>query len=323
MKRILISALALLGCLFCVTAQTPIDYNRHPHTRMGNHFPVKGGIGIEQFYMALTPGISEYYALNGITCVADDPEGSYTMDKKNGYLRHVTDGAGQLEIQCCYWRRTDGRCLVGFYYDDHSMNADGRITNTSFLQFYTYNETSQMLEPVRDPWDGDLEGVGHLIVELPRQGKNIRYRWGNEDTDGPWSTLTWNGYDFRKKPAPATAIREGKHLISLQWIEGVKYGSCQIKATGKPGEYTITGTQYNKDKSDWLKIDGKLTVINAKRLSFNGTIKSRVSYVAQGVEQVRRGTYDFVATGSRKYWRLEQMHNPGESCVDYIDIYFN
>ncbi|MBQ0049297.1 MAG: hypothetical protein KBT12_03515 [Bacteroidales bacterium] len=323
MKRFTHLLIALLSTLCCATAQTPHNYDLHPQTRMGNHFPVKGGVGVESFYLALAQGLSEYYAINNFNSVDEDPEGSYTVDKKNGYLRHVVEGAGKLETQCCYWKRNNGRCLVGFYYDNHDMDANGGISCTSFLQFYTYNETLRTLEPIRNPWDEEIEGVGHLIAELPCKGKDLRYRWGNEEDDTPWSTLSWNGYDFRKKPAPATTIREGKHLLSLQWIEGVKYGSCQIKATGKPGEYLITGTHYNKTKTDWLKIEGKLNVVNAKRLCFNGTIKSRVNYIAGGKEQIRCGTYDFVATGNRKYWRLEQMHNPGEICVDYVDIYFN
>ena len=35
-----------------------------------------------------------------------------------------------------------------------------------------------------------------------------------------------------------------------------------------------------------------------------------------------KGTFNFVATGNRKYWRMQEMENPVDECVDYIDIYF-
>lgn len=325
MKRIILCTFAFLSMIFSASAQDSEIYKLR--TTMENSFPVKGGTDIERFYIALMRGSNEYFTLNNINSVKDDEEGSYEVDKKNGYLRHVVEGDGRMEIQCCCWKRDDGRYLVGFYYDSHDnvpdKNNNFYTKHESFVQFYTYNELTKTLDPLRDPWDEELYGKTHLIVKMPQQGKNINYRWGKEDDKGAWSTFTWNGYDFRKKPAAATTIREGKHLLSVQWIEDVNYGSCQIKRTGKAGEYTITGTHYNKAKTDWLKIDGKITVVNSKRLRFNGTIKTRINHIANGKEQIRRGDFDFLSTGSRKYWRLQQMYNPEDICVDYVDIYFN
>ncbi len=318
MKKILFAVIAL-GMAMIANAQN-IDYSRDVRFRMGNSFPVKGGVGIEQFYMALMPGVSTYFKDNNITSIDQDEEGEYIVDKKNGYLSHFAEGSGSLRMQCCYWNRADGSKLVGFYYDAHDFDGQA-IKYNSFAQFYTYNETSKCLDAINKPWDIEMSGMTHVMFQLPRQGKDVQYRWGLEEEDGKWSTLTWNGYDFRTKPAAGGSIKTGSHLISLQWIEGVQYGSCQIKPAGN-GKYTISGTHYNKAKTDWLKIDGTLTVVNSKRLRFSGTIKTRISHIAGGVEQVRRGEYDFLATGSRKYWRLQQMYNPGEGCVDYVDIYF-
>lgn len=322
MRRIIITALAFIGILACASAQD-IDYSRGTRWRMANHFPVKGGIGIEQFYMALMPGVSEYFKLNNITSIADDPEGTYEIDKKNGFIRHTVEGDGRLTMECCYWKRDNGQCLVGFYYDEHDVQPDGSVNYDSFMRFYVYNEANQKLECIREPYDEEMSGYYHLITQLPQQGKDIKYRWGQEEVEGPWSTLTWNGYDFRPKALPSSTIREGRHMLSLQWIEDVKYGSCEIKRTGKPGEYTIKGAHYSKDKSNWLKIDGKITVVNARRFTFDGTIKTRIYHIADGEELVRQGKHDFVVLDKRKYWRLEQQCSPKDVCVDYIDIYFN
>ena len=319
MKRLLFAVLAFAGILLSASAQN-IDYSRGTRWRMKTSFPVRGGVGIEQFYLALMPGISEYYGLNGITSLDQDEEGEYEIDKKNGYIRHVVEGDGRVEIQCCYWKRADGRKLVGFYYDEHSYE-NGKFSYDSFAQFYTYNETLMCLEAINKPWDIDMEGMTHIMFELPRQGKDVKYRWGKEDDGGNWNVLTWNGFDFRKKAAPGGTVKVGQHMLSLQWIEDVKFGSCQVKAAGK-GQYTISGSHFNKAKTDWLKIDGTLTVVDSRRLRFSGTIKTKISHIANGVEQVRRGDYDFLATGARKYWRLQQMNNPGDGCVDYVDIYF-
>lgn len=114
----------------------------------------------------------------------------------------------------------------------------------------------------------------------------------------------------------------GKHLLSLQWISWEKFGSVSLTALKESGKYSCKGSQYSDDKTDWLILDGTITQIDAKHLKFEGTIKTRVSYIAGGVEQVRKGIFDFVASGKRKYWRLQQMDNPGDVCVDYVDIYF-
>ena len=48
---------------------------------------------------------------------------------------------------------------------------------------------------------------------------------------------------------------------------------------------------------------------------------SRVSFLNNGKEYCRKGTFDFKATSGRKYWREQKMNGP-EGCTDYVDIYF-
>lgn len=323
MKRLIFTVLSVVCMAMSVMAQN-IDYSRGTRFRMKNSFPVKGGEGIEQFYMALLPGLHTFYVDKSLAQLQEDNEGEFVIDKKNGYISYFQEGAGSTRMQCCYWNRKDGVKLVGFFYDEHNENPEKqRMEYDSFLQFYTYNTTLKCLEAIRDPWDEELSGMVHMMAKLPQQGKDFTYRWGLEENEGAWKTMKWNGLDFRKTAAaPSKTLRAGQHMLSLQWIEDVKYGSCKITPTSKAGEYTISGEHCSKDKSNYLKINGVLTVVDSKRLSFNGTIRTRIYHINNGNEVLRKGNYDFVAEGQRKYWRMQQEYNSGDGCCDYVDIYF-
>ena len=75
-------------------------------------------------------------------------------------------------------------------------------------------------------------------------------------------------------------------------------------------------------ENSYLKIDGTITIVNAKHLRFTGTISSLVSYLNNGREFKRKGTFNFVPSGKRKYWRLQEMNRANDECVDYVDIFF-
>lgn len=320
MKRSILTIAALI----CLSMSSFAQVSRLYEVRKSieKPLPVKGGVGIEQFYLALAKAQSPGY-YEDITSLSEVEDGEFEIDKPNGYISYFQEGDGSCHERCCYWNRADGTKLFGYFYFGYEW--DGNATKReSLYQFYTYNETTKCLDAINEPWSVEMDDMANLTIELPRKGKDIKYGWikNNDESNVKLTTLTWNGYDFRQKGTPASTIKVGSHMLKLQWIEGVDYGSCQVKATAKKGEYTVTGTHYNKAKTDWLKIDGKLTVIDSKRLRFDGTIKTRISHIAGGKEQIRRGNMDFLATGSRKYWRLQQMYNPGDQCVDYVDIFF-
>lgn len=126
-----------------------------------------------------------------------------------------------------------------------------------------------------------------------------------------------------QKPAPAT-LREGKHNFTLQWISWDNPGKVTItKQTDST--YSVKGEQRSYDDSNFVSIDGVLKVINARELIFDGVIFTQVTHINEGKVCERKGTYHFLAKGTRRYWRLQEMDNCGGAghATDYVDIYFD
>lgn len=114
----------------------------------------------------------------------------------------------------------------------------------------------------------------------------------------------------------------GKHMCSLQWISWKDFGSVTI-SQDSDGTVHVKGGQKSKTNSDYLDIDGTLTVINPLHLKFFGEIITCVDHINNGKPVKRKGTYNFTVAGQRKYWRMQEMTNPDDGCCDYVDIYFD
>ena len=120
--------------------------------------------------------------------------------------------------------------------------------------------------------------------------------------------------------AKAKAMLLGKHKLSLQWISWNYFGQANI--TNKRGVLYLKGEQKQRRGSDYVKINGVITSIDAKEFKFDGTITMRISHIADGKPCERTGEMTFRITGKRKYWRLQEMDNPCDDATDYVDIYF-
>jgi hypothetical protein len=114
----------------------------------------------------------------------------------------------------------------------------------------------------------------------------------------------------------------GKHMCSLQWISWKDFGTVTI-SQGSDKTVHVKGGQKSKTNSDYLQIDGILTVINPLHLKFNGEIITCVDHINNGKPVKRKGTYNFTVAGQRRYWRMQEMTNPDDPCCDYVDIYFD
>lgn len=125
----------------------------------------------------------------------------------------------------------------------------------------------------------------------------------------------------KTKPVSVEQRVIGRHMLSLQWISWDYFGSCDIKRQAD-GTLTCKGEQLSKQNDDYLRIDGTIEIVDAKHLKFTGTIVMSIHHIQNGEECLREGTFDFVATGNRRYWRMQQMENPCDGCTDYVDIYF-
>jgi len=112
----------------------------------------------------------------------------------------------------------------------------------------------------------------------------------------------------------------GRHLFSLQWISWDYFGSANV--TLRRGLYSIKGEQKGRGNTDFVTIIGEIETIKAREFTMNGTITTQVSHINNGEPCVREGTFTFRVTGTRKYWRLQEMQNPCDGVTDYVDVYF-
>lgn len=117
-------------------------------------------------------------------------------------------------------------------------------------------------------------------------------------------------------------INPGKHNFTLQWISWEKPGLVQVDFLSE-NKYKVKGEQKGAENGDFAAIDGVLTWEGNQVFQFDGEITSRVSFVNGGETCVKKGPVHFRATGTRKYWRLQEKENcEGGNVVDYFDIYF-
>jgi hypothetical protein len=122
----------------------------------------------------------------------------------------------------------------------------------------------------------------------------------------------------------ATAARMllGRHRLSLQWVSWDYFGVATV--TNRRGIYSVKGEQIGRgmSKGNSVTIDGVITSIGAKEFSFRGKIVTLVTHINEGKPCERDGEFTFKITGTRRYWRLQQMDNPCDPVTDYVDIYF-
>lgn len=116
-------------------------------------------------------------------------------------------------------------------------------------------------------------------------------------------------------------VLAGTHPVTLQWISWDKPGRVFIEKEGN-GWYAIRGGQ--KERGRQLEIDGRIRMVNALELAFDGRIVMRGLQEISGQDScVRTGPQTFLSTKGRKYWRLQQMLNCDGTTTDYIDIYMH
>ncbi len=126
----------------------------------------------------------------------------------------------------------------------------------------------------------------------------------------------------------------GKHKLALQWISWDKFGSADVVDVA--GQLQLKGEQLGSEQGkistsshpgtpgntgDYLKIDGVVTEIDAKQFKFKGKILMRVSSIAGGKECKRDGVFTFALKSHPTYWRMQEIQNPCDEVVDYVDLF--
>ncbi|MGB7200730.1 MAG: hypothetical protein WBD16_00530 [Pyrinomonadaceae bacterium] len=113
----------------------------------------------------------------------------------------------------------------------------------------------------------------------------------------------------------------GRHMLSLQWISWDYFG--RVNVTNKGGVYYLKGEQKGRGNTDFVRVEGVITRIDAKEFWFDGKVTTQVSHINDGMPCVRDGEdIVFRITGKRKYWRMTEIDNPCDAVADYVDIYF-
>lgn len=110
----------------------------------------------------------------------------------------------------------------------------------------------------------------------------------------------------------------GKHMYSLQWIEGAM-GEATVS---KESDGSLKIDAYQSNNKDFTSLRGSIHIIDDKTFTVIGELMTQVSHNANGEICKRLGEFEFKVTQNRKYWRLQQMQNPCDNVLDYVDIYF-
>ena len=116
----------------------------------------------------------------------------------------------------------------------------------------------------------------------------------------------------------ALARLRGNSGVTLQWISFESPRRGHVTVTERGGLVHLRGRQAANGGE--LTLDGVVTAIGARSFTFRGTI-SIVGAPDATRNCLRDGSYEFRATGARRYWRLQQMEEC-DGLTDYVDIYY-
>lgn len=111
----------------------------------------------------------------------------------------------------------------------------------------------------------------------------------------------------------------GKHLFSLQWISWVNFGEAVV--TNDAGLLKINAMQRSTQNDDYILMQGIITNVDERVFIFDGIIITKINHLNNGLPCERQGVMTFLIPEGKKYWRLQEMQNPCDEVVDYIDIF--
>jgi hypothetical protein len=114
---------------------------------------------------------------------------------------------------------------------------------------------------------------------------------------------------------------KGNKGVALHWISWDYFG--RLKVTESNGVIHLDGSQSERNGTGRLVVSGDVVSIDQTSFAFKGTISIYDSPHdwQDRKECLRNGVFNFRITGSRKYWRLQEMEACG-GLTDYVDIFF-
>lgn len=111
----------------------------------------------------------------------------------------------------------------------------------------------------------------------------------------------------------------GEYPFGVQFIwDG--YGKAVI-TEDEHGILHLSGTQYSKDKEEYVFLMGTITIIDARHFRVEGNLKLFTEGCCGLLD--REVTLTFRKTGNRKYWRLKERDELCDpyTCAYYLDIF--
>jgi hypothetical protein len=136
---------------------------------------------------------------------------------------------------------------------------------------------------------------------------------------GPAPAFAQAGRTIVTDPAALARLQRNSG-VTLQWISFESPARGHVRLTREGGLYRLRGEQRSRRDSGRLTLDGVVTAIGPRSFRFEGRIVI-TDAPDRGRECVRDGGFDFLVTGRRRYWRLQQME-VCDGLTDYVDIYF-
>ncbi len=125
--------------------------------------------------------------------------------------------------------------------------------------------------------------------------------------------------EIEKSPqGKAEKLLLGKRIFGVQFIWD-RYGSAMVT---KEGEILkISGKQYSKDKVEYTELDGVITILDEKTFTVKGKLRIYTKECCGVIEKT--GTFTFLKSGTRKYWRLQDAGQLCDvyTCHYYLDIF--
>ena len=114
----------------------------------------------------------------------------------------------------------------------------------------------------------------------------------------------------------------GTRGLTLQWIswEPEDWGTIEFVPL-VDGSYAVSGTQVGSE-GDFVSVDGTIVPVSERELVFSGEVVVQVGFTNEGQPCVRTGDITFLATGDRRFWRMQDLLNCDGVVTDYVDIYF-
>jgi len=117
----------------------------------------------------------------------------------------------------------------------------------------------------------------------------------------------------------ALKLLTGKHLFSLQWISWVNFGEAVV--TNDAGLLKLNAIQRSTQDNNYILMQGVITNVDEREFIFDGIIITKINHLNYGLPCERQGVMTFLIPEGKKYWRLQEMQNPCDEVVDYIDIF--